>query len=339
MRVKTHSLANTTPGRSPGAVSTLQSTPHVQSREPALAPALDCERFAFNGLNCYVAGNGPPLVLVHSVNAAPSAAEVRPIFEHFRATRTVFAIDLPGFGLSTRADLPYDPRLMTDALHALAEHVQRRCGPVPIDALAVSLGCEFLARAAVERPATWGRLALVSPTGLNGTTPHRGPPGSVRTIPWLRAILMSGAWTQGLFGLLTRPAVMRHFLQRTWGSKAIDEPMWAYAVLSARQPGARFAPLCFLSGSLFSKDIHQVYESLSQPVWMSHGVRGDFADFRGMQLLRVGANWHTTVYQTGAMPYFEMPVEFFREMGAFLAGDPGSAASVRSAQAGQTNKG
>lgn len=339
MRVKAHSLANTTPGRSPRPVPTLQSTPHVQSREPALAPALDCERFAFNGLNCYVAGNGPPLVLVHSVNAAPSAAEVRPIFEHFRATRTVFAIDLPGFGLSTRADLPYDPRLMTDALHALAGHVQRRCGPVPIDALAVSLGCEFLARAAVERPATWGRLALVSPTGLNGTTPHRGPPGSVRTIPWLRAVLMSGAWTQGLFGLLTRPAVMRHFLQRTWGSKAIDEPMWAYAVLSARQPGARFAPLCFLSGSLFSKDIHQVYESLSQPVWMSHGVRGDFADFRGMQLLRVGANWHITVYQTGAMPYFEMPAEFFREMGAFLAGDQGSADSARPARAGRKNKG
>jgi pimeloyl-ACP methyl ester carboxylesterase len=283
-----------------------------------LAPALDCERFVFSGVNCYVAGNGPPLVLIHSVNAAPSAAEVRPLFEHFRASRTVFAIDLPGFGLSDRGDRPYDPRLMTDALHALAEQVQLRCGAAPIDALAVSLGCEFLARAAVERPTNWRRIALVSPTGLNGTTPHRGPPGSTRTIPWLRAILHSGAWTQALFALLTRPSVMRHFLRRTWGSKAIDEPMWAYAVRSARQPGARFAPLCFLSGSLFSQDIHRVYESLSQPVWVSHGVRGDFADFRGLQQLRLRSNWGTTVFQTGAMPYFEVPSEFLRQFEAFL---------------------
>jgi hypothetical protein len=39
----------------------------------------------------------------------------------------------------------------------------------PVDALAVSLGCEFLARAAAEQPAHWGRLALVSPTGFRGT--------------------------------------------------------------------------------------------------------------------------------------------------------------------------
>ena len=31
--------------------------------------------------------------------------------------------------------------------------MRTRCGDVPVDALAVSLGCEFLARAAVEQPA------------------------------------------------------------------------------------------------------------------------------------------------------------------------------------------
>ena len=42
-----------------------------------LPPALDGERFEFDGLSGYVAGEGPPLLLVHSVNAAASAAEVR----------------------------------------------------------------------------------------------------------------------------------------------------------------------------------------------------------------------------------------------------------------------
>jgi pimeloyl-ACP methyl ester carboxylesterase len=97
---------------------------------------------------------------------------VRPPFEHYRATRRVFAIDLPGYGHSRRANIAYTPRLMTDALHAMAMQIRRRCGPgAPVDALAVSLGCEFLARAAAEQPAHWGRLALVSPTGFAALGP------------------------------------------------------------------------------------------------------------------------------------------------------------------------
>jgi hypothetical protein len=69
---------------------------------------------------------------------------------------------------------------------------------------------------------------------------------------------------------------------------------------------------------LFSQDIHQVYENLSQPVWMSHGVRGDFTDFKGRQLVRDRGNWHTTVYQTGALPYFELPAAFVADFDAFL---------------------
>ena len=45
---------------------------------------------------------GRPLLFVHSVNAAPSAIELKPLFQHFRASRPVFAPDLPGFGRSTR---------------------------------------------------------------------------------------------------------------------------------------------------------------------------------------------------------------------------------------------
>lgn len=290
----------------------------ISTGVPELPPALDGERLRFGGVNCYVKGSGPPLVLVHSVNAAPSAAEVRPLYDHYATTRTVFAIDLPGFGLSDRSDRLYDPRMMTDALHALAVQVLERCGPVPIDALAASLSCEFLARAAVEKPERWGRLAFVSPTGLAGSTPRRGPPGSTRAMPWLHAMLSNSLWSRALYRGLTKPSVIRYFLGRTWGSKSIDETLWAYDVLTTRQPGARFAPLHFLSGGLFSQDIHVIYESLSQPVWMSHGVRGDFTDFGAKRLVKDRGNWHTTVYEAGAMPYFEQPAAFFRDFDAFL---------------------
>jgi pimeloyl-ACP methyl ester carboxylesterase len=270
----------------------------------------------------HVAGQGPPLLLVHSINAAASAAEVRPLHERYAGTHTVFSPDLPGYGQSDRSERAYTPRLMTDALHDVAALIHDRCGAAPFDALAVSLSTEFLARAAMEQPAHHRSLALVSPTGLNGRTPRRAAPGSTREMAWLGGLLRGpgNAWGGALFRGLTRPGVIRYFLQRTWGGKNIDETLWAYDVLTTRVPGAEFAPLGFLSGALFSADIHTVYESLTAPVWVTHGVRGDFTDYRGLDLVRAQANWRVSVLPTGAMPYFELPERFGAEYDAFLAG-------------------
>ncbi len=287
-----------------------------------LQPAVAGDRFEVGGVSCYTRGHGAPLLLVHTVNAAASVAEVRPLYEHWSASRTVFAPDLPGFGLSPRADRAYTPRLMTDALHAVVSQIRQRCGAVPVDAVGVSLGCEFLARAAAEQPSHYGRLALVSPTGFRGTRALRGAPGSTRGLPAVHAVLRQPLWAEGLFRALTRPKVVRYFLEKTWGGKAIDEAMWAYAVASAAQPGAQHAPLQFLSGGLFSADIHNIYESLPQPVWMSHGVRGDFTDYRGKTVVQGRPNWQFTVFQTGALPYFELPQAFNAALGDFLAGRP-----------------
>jgi pimeloyl-ACP methyl ester carboxylesterase len=289
-----------------------------------LPAALAGDRFEFESaagrLAAYVDGSGPPLLLVHSVNAAASAAEVRPLFEHFRASRTVFALDLPGYGFSDRGDRDYTPRLMTDALHAVVKQVVLRAGPAPIDALAVSLSSEFLARAAVETPERFRSLALVSPTGLRGGQRLRAAPGKTRAMPWLLAALRGPGWGGALFRGLTRPGVIRYFLERTWGSKSIDEALCRYCVATARQPGAEHAPLHFLSGGLFSADIHDVYERLALPVWMPHGVRGDFTDYRGKAFLEARPNWRFTVFPTGAMPYFEVKEDFVAAYGGFLDG-------------------
>lgn len=286
-------------------------------------PAVSGERFYTQGdagrVACYVAGSGPPLLLVHSVNAAASAAEVRPLYEHYRASRTVYAIDLPGFGASERSDRVYTPRLMTDALLQVLDAIATRGHASPVNALAVSTGCEFLARAAAEHPERLDHLALVSPTGLRGKVPRRGPAGSTRGLPWLYRALRGPGWGGALYLGLTRPAVIRYFLERTWGSKAIDEQLWAYDVLTARLPGSEYAPLYFLSGGLFSADILSVYESLTQPVWLSHGTRGDFTDYQGRSWLEGRGNWRFSVYPTGALPHFELPERFIADYDDFLA--------------------
>jgi pimeloyl-ACP methyl ester carboxylesterase len=295
----------------------------MNDKPPSLPPALSGERVEITQragrLTVYVDGAGPPLLLVHSVNAAAAAAEVRPLHERYRRTRTVFSIDLPGYGLSDRSDRAYTPRLMTDALLDLVDLAQSRCGREPVDALALSLSCEFLARAAVERRKAFRSLAFVSPTGLQGGRSRRGAPGSTLAVRGLLPLLRGPGWGGALFRALTRPGVIRYFLARTWGGPAIDEALWQYDVLTTRQPGAEFAPLHFLSGALFSRDIHNVYERVAAPVWMSHGVRGDFTDYRGQPSLHLRRPWRVTIFQTGALPHFEMPNEFCAAYDAFLA--------------------
>jgi len=271
------------------------------------------------GLSAYVTGQGRPLLLVHTVNAAASAAEVRTVFERMGQHRTVYAIDLPGFGTSERSDRLYTPRLMTDAILDLATYIRTQHPQQTIDALAASLSCEFLARAAVEQPTLFRTLSLVSPTGLSGLRLREDPPGTTYGQGWLLALLKGPGWGRALFKGLTRPSVIRFFLNKTWGSRDIDETMFDYAAWTTKQPGAEHAPLCFLSAQMFSADITTIYDQLRLPVWMSHGVRGDFVDYRGKARFATHANWQFTTFDSGALPYFEYPQNFAEKMLAFLA--------------------
>jgi len=259
----------------------------------------------------------PPLLLVHSVNAAGSAAEVAPLFAHYRQQRAVYALDLPGFGCSERTDRPYTVRLMTDALQAALRAIHAEQAGVAVDVLAVSLACEFAARLAVEAPQLIRRLAMVSPTGFSRKKRRYGPAGSVVGPPWLLRLLRWPRWSEGVYRTLTRPAVIRYFLVRTWGSDAIDEALWRYDLLTTRQPGARFAPLYFVSAQLFSADVNSLYEALSGPVWVSMATRGDFTDYQGRTTVDARSNWQFHTIEGGALPYFEDLPAFTRRLDPF----------------------
>lgn len=292
-----------------------------------LPPALNAERIAADGcsgpISYYrsitdMAVNARPLLLIHSINAAASAHEIRPLFEHFCQQRPVYAPDLPGYGFSSRSNRDYTPRLMTDAVHDLLKEIARDFKGVAVDALAVSLSCEFLARAALEAPSAFNTLALVSPTGFNRSSPIIGKPGATRGNLLLHRFLTLPGLGSSLFRLLTSRKSVRFFLQKTWGSKNVDQDMLEYSYLSAHQPGAQHAPFSFLSGFLFSTDINGIYSSLELPVWLSHGVRGDFTDYRLKSFFQARSNWLFQVFDSGALPYFERPTQFQQAYKEFM---------------------
>lgn len=259
-----------------------------------------------------------PLLLIHSVNAAGSAAEVAPLFDHYRATRHVYALDLPGFGFSNRADRAYTPRLMTDAVLALIDVMRKASGGAAVDVLGVSLAAEYVARAQREAPHTIRRAVLVSPTGFSRAKRRYGAPGSTLGLPWLYKTFTWPFWSDGIYRNLTRPSVIRYFLQRTWGAKKIDEALWRYNLLTTRQPGAKHAPFYFVSAFLFSADINTLYEAMDCPVCVTMATRGDFTDYQGRTTVQTKPNWQFHAVEGGALPYFEDLAAFTKVLSPFL---------------------
>jgi len=294
---------------------------------PSLPLPMPCKRHALpwgdGRLALLEDGAGPPLLLVHSVNAAASSYEVKPIFEALRARRRVFALDLPGFGLSSRGPDIYTVERYVEAILTAARAVQAMSDGRPVAALALSLSSEFLARAALQQPELFAGLALVTPTGFEAGAQHRrGGMPEARPRTALEKALTAPLWRSGLFGLLVSRPSMRFFLRRTFGGPP-DAGLVDYAWQSAHQPGAAFAAFAFASGKLFSPDIRDVYEALEQPVWLAHGTRGSFSDFSEAGWTMGKPNWEISAFDTGAFPHFQAPAAFLSRFERFLDALPG----------------
>ncbi|HEY8600286.1 MAG TPA: alpha/beta fold hydrolase [Thermomicrobiales bacterium] len=292
-----------------GAYSAL-ALDHQLPLEPAIAAEQRRFRSETAGeIHYYLAreASGRPLVLVHSINAAASAYEMRPLFDAYRTHRPVYAPDLPGFGFSERSDRDYSPALYTAALADLLTNEVQEEGAV--DIVALSLGSEFAALAALALPERIRSLTLISPSGL-------GRPGGAFSAEERAERAQSSArvlrsfsvplWSQPFYDLLVSPPSIRYFLKQSFVGEP-DAGLVAYDYRTAHQPGARFAPLHFVSGKLFTRDIRPtVYERLTQPVLVIYD-EDNFVSFDQLPaLLKDHTNWHEArIVPTRGLPQFE----------------------------------
>lgn len=273
-----------------------------------------------------VDGAGPPLLLIHSVNAAASAFEVAPLFYRLMQTNRVYALHLPGFGSSDRSRRNYTVTLFVDAILDMVAFIQGENESQPVDALALSLSAEFLALAAVIAPERFRTIALVAPSGLTrNASSTASQPGSraAHATATLQSNVMTAAlecplWKQALFDLLVTKQSVRYFLRRAWGEASIDESLFRYAYLTAHRSDACHAPIAFLSGGLFSRNIRAIYQSLTLPVACYLASRGAFHEQSSDESLGFGDNWTNKRLGTGALPQFEQPARFARDYRMFL---------------------
>jgi pimeloyl-ACP methyl ester carboxylesterase len=283
-----------------------------------LPVALDAERQTMDtpqaGRLSYYADTshaGRPLVLIHSINAAPSAFEMKPLFDHYRSTRPVYAPDLPGFGASDRGDRAYTPELYAKVLSEfLTSGVGERA-----DVVAFSLSSEFAARAVALAGPYFASLALISPTGFG----HRSPPtgnASDRLHRLFRLPVFGG----GLYKLLTSRLSIRYFLGLAFEGP-LPPGMLDYAYVTSHQPGAKHAPFHFLSFKLFTPDaLTSLYAPLELPVLVLYDRDPNITFDRLPGFLEQHPNWCARRIEPSlGLPHWEQPERTNQALDEFWA--------------------
>jgi pimeloyl-ACP methyl ester carboxylesterase len=273
--------------------------------------AIDAARKSFESsrsgrLSYYVdrQASGRPLVLIHSVNAAASSYEMSPLFNYFREQRPVYALDLPGFGFSERSQRSYSPQVYTQAI---LDFVMQVVGE-PVDVVALSLGSEFVARAALQQPDWFHSLALMSPTGFNR---KREKPGSQQASDRgissiLRPLFAFPLWGRAFYDLLATRASIHYFLQKSFIGP-VPTDLVEYDYITGHQPGAQHAPFYFISGVLFTPNVRQkIYEQVSTPTLVIYD-RDNFTSFETLpELLGRNPHWQAVrILPTLGLAQFE----------------------------------
>ena len=299
----------------------------VDHRQP-LPDAILADKLTFlskagGWLNAYVDRNaaGRPLVLIHSVNAAASAFEMGPLFRHYRSQRPVYALDLPGYGQSNRLQRNYTPQLFANAI---AEFIETQVGE-PADVVGLSLGCEFVARAALSRPELFHSLVLISPSGLGSAssgrasqqTEAKGIAGN------LHRAFSFPLWGRALFDLIATRRSIQFFLRKSFEGP-VTPGFVDYGYATAHQPGAEHVPLRFIAGMLFTPDAATtLYEPLAVPALVLYD-QDYFVGFDALpQVLQANPRWQAVrIAPTRGLPHFEKLVETAAAMSSFWQGLP-----------------
>lgn len=286
-----------------------------------LTPALDAPVFELLTMEGYARyyrreGSGVPIVLLHSINAAGSSYEMKPIFDHLAKTtdRPIYAMDWLGFGLSDRPPVRYRPGLYQRHLRRfLTEHVGESA-----DVIALSLASEYAATIANAYPALVRRLVFISPTALGPTN---------RSVVQRTAIEVAsgvGAF-EVLFARLSTRENIRRFYQKLVFSQDAEVPqdLVDYAYLTSHAKGAHFAPRWFVEGALFMHDYAwRTYTNLSVPVLivLPRATPDSVQAFdRASELKGINPSiFELVTLPTGLLPQWEGPDLLFETLDVFL---------------------
>jgi pimeloyl-ACP methyl ester carboxylesterase len=223
---------------------------------------------------------------------------------------------LPGFGFSERTNRAYSAEMY---VQAIVDLLSIQIGE-SADVIALSLCGEYAARAALLRPDLFHTLTLISPTGFSAHGTGRTTQRAVqedRTHSLYRALAFP-IWGPALYDLIATRRSIEFFLKQSFVGP-VPPALIDYDYATSHQPGAHYAPLRFVSGLLFTRDVQQVvYDRVALPTLVIYD-HDAFSRFDSLpKFVEAHPNWRATRIQpTLGLPQFEALPQLANALNSF----------------------
>lgn len=184
----------------------LEQEPDVQDIDEPVAEAAE-PRYEAVRIHYMEEGNGEPLVLVHSIGQ--SIYTWRALFYSLAQSYRVIAVDLPGFGYSSR------PREYSYTIEEQSHSLELFLDAIGIESahfIGFSMGSGYVMDLCLRHPERVGRVMLLAPGGITPEMPL--------AIKLLDSSLLGGI-ASALFGMRTLENVLSEcFFDQTVGVRA-----------------------------------------------------------------------------------------------------------------------
>lgn len=185
-------------------------------------------------------GSGPSVLLLPALSTVSTRAELSTLAQALAPYFQVTLLDWPGFGDSDRPSLPYQPDVYRQFLRAFVRDT------LPQEVAVVAAG--HAAGYALDLQ-SWSRMVLIAPT-WRGPLAVMGAPVALRR--GIRQLVRSPVIGPALYGLNTHPGFLKWMYRR---HVFVDETQLTDEYISqryqnAQKPGARYAPVAFVTGGL-----------------------------------------------------------------------------------------
>ena len=190
-----------------------------------------------------------PILMLPAMSTVSTRDELRALAHHLETRRCVIT-DWPGFGDTARPRLDYDRALCRGFLEALVAHLRSELKRPSFPVVACGHAAGYAIDLEARHPGTFTRLVLIAPTWrgplptmMSGRKPVQGR---------IRQLIHAPVIGELLYRLnVSRPVVRMMYRRHVFADPAfLTDDLLADRMRLTRQPGARFASACFVTGAL-----------------------------------------------------------------------------------------
>ncbi|BAY44212.1 alpha/beta hydrolase fold protein [Scytonema sp. HK-05] len=194
-------------------------------------------------------GKGTQLLLLPAFSTVSTRSEMGEIGKLLSPNFEVVAVDWPGFGQSSRLAVNYGPALYHDFLEGFVASVIK----TPVAVVAAGHSAAYVLQLANKIPSVFSRIVLVAPTWRG---PLRVMGLNQQITGTVRELVRSPFVGQILYKLNTLPSFLNFMYRRHVYVDAakLTPDFIQHKWRNTQQPGGRYAPAAFVTGTLDAVD-------------------------------------------------------------------------------------